>query len=67
MYDFPREVGRQLAMLLQHDPVPILRRRPDLPAELAALVDRGLSRTIEQRFAAAVEMRNALEPFSREP
>jgi hypothetical protein len=64
VFDFPREVGRQIAMLLQHEPIPILLRRPDLPAELASLIDRGLARNVEKRFATAAEMSHALELFS---
>lgn len=44
----------------ERGPVPVRERRPDLPSELAAVVDRALARRREDRFASAEEMASAL-------
>ncbi|HUY31867.1 MAG TPA: FHA domain-containing serine/threonine-protein kinase [Pirellulales bacterium] len=67
VYDFPRDVGRQIAMILQAEPVPVGRRRPELPAGLAAAIDRGLARAVSERFFSAAEMRHAMLPFCDPP
>ena len=63
VYDLPRGLSKQILMVLQDAPVPIRSRRPDLPAGLAAVIDRSLAREPEQRFADAKDMRRALLPF----
>ena len=63
IYDFPKQMGSKLLMVLQKDPVPILTRRPDLPAELAEAVHRGLARESSERFADCMLFREALLPF----
>jgi eukaryotic-like serine/threonine-protein kinase len=63
IYDFPKDIGSRLLMVLQEDPVPILKRRPDLPAELAEAVHRGLARNPSVRFANCMLFREALLPF----
>ncbi len=63
IYDFPKDIGSRLLMVLQEDPVPILKRRPDLPAELAEAVHRGLARNPSNRFANCMLFREALLPF----
>src|SRR5690606_18657950 len=42
---------------------PILERAPDLPDELARIVDKALSRTPDQRWESAREMQSALAQF----
>ena len=44
VYDFPLAFQNQLLTILHEDPVPIRRRRPDLPEALAAVIHRGLAR-----------------------
>ena len=44
VYDLPRTLPAQLAMLLGEPPVPIRARRPDLPAALAEMIGGSLSR-----------------------
>jgi serine/threonine-protein kinase len=64
VYHFPSEVQRQILMILQDAPVPIRERRPDVPAELAAIIHQALSRAPEERFPDVRAMREALRPFS---
>jgi serine/threonine protein kinase len=64
VYDFPGEIQRQLLMVLQDDPVPIRQRRPEIPAELSAIVHRALARSPEDRFADVRSMHDALRPFA---
>lgn len=45
------------------DPMPIARLRPDVPAELAAVVHRMLQKRPADRFATAAEVFEALAPF----
>lgn len=46
--------------IVQRGPVPILRRMPDCPAEVAGIVMRALSFDPADRFDSAEQMRNAL-------
>jgi hypothetical protein len=62
-HDFPPEVHRQLLMVLESDPAPILDRRPDLPAGLSEVIHRALARDPAARFADAKAFRDALRPF----
>ncbi len=57
--------GHQLMVTGMLDtPMPTLRSKaPDVPAELAAIVDRCLLKRKEQRFPDAVTLLRALEPF----
>ena len=64
VYDFPPEIQNQLLMILQEDPIPIRSRRAEIPAELAAIVDRALARAPEERFTDVKAMRAALLPFA---
>jgi len=54
-------------MILQAEPAPVGRRRPELPAGLAAAIDRGLARKVPERFFNAAEMRQTLLPFCDPP
>jgi eukaryotic-like serine/threonine-protein kinase len=64
VYDFPPEIQNQLLMILQEDPIPIRSRRAEIPAELAAIVERALARAPEDRFPDVRTMREALQPFA---
>jgi serine/threonine protein kinase len=62
--DFPR--GKDpWQVILQAEPVPIRRRRPDVPAPLAEVVDEALREGPESAFRTAGELRRALLAFSR--
>jgi serine/threonine-protein kinase len=63
-YRLPKQSERALLVILQKEPIPIRERRPDLPAELAALIQRGLAKDPEDRFTNAQTMRLALLKFS---
>ena len=63
IYDEPEGGGDLIKMLLEEHPIPILDRRPDVPAGLAAVVGKCLSRDPEQRYPDATAMRRALKPF----
>lgn len=59
-HDFPS--GRsQFLIVLEDAPVPIAQRLPEIPASLAAVIDRALAREPEKRFTSAAEMRHALK------
>jgi eukaryotic-like serine/threonine-protein kinase len=60
----PFEGGSAPAILLRlvgEEPPPLATARPDLPAEVRALVGRCLEKRPERRFSSAVELAEALE------
>ena len=63
IYEFPKSLSAQLAMILQDAPLPIAQHRSDVPAGLAAAIHRGLAREPEDRFPSVREFRLALQPF----
>ena len=67
VYDFPKRVELRILKILEENPVPIRARRPDLPAALAATIDRCLAREPGDRFADADSLREALTPFLNSP
>jgi serine/threonine-protein kinase len=52
-----------LKLLLEEPPVPIEKRRPDVPRELSAVLQRGLARDPAERYPDAASLRRALRPF----
>jgi eukaryotic-like serine/threonine-protein kinase len=64
LYDFPKDFGTQIAMVLNEAPVPLRTRRPELPEPLARVVHRALERDPARRFADVRAMRAALAPFA---
>lgn len=50
-----------LAVILRGGTVPIRERNPSIPENVAAVIDRALLDDIDQRYASAVEFREALE------
>jgi len=62
-YDLPPQFHQQFTMLLHQDPVPIQKRRPDLPASLVPIIHRAMARSPEGRFADVAEFRRALQPY----
>ena len=63
IYEFPKSLSGQLAMILQDAPLPITQHRSDVPAALAAAIHHGLARELEDRFPSVREFRLALQPF----
>jgi eukaryotic-like serine/threonine-protein kinase len=49
--------------IMHHDPIPLSKRRPDLPPGLCRLVMRSMARAPDGRFASAEELRAALAPW----
>ncbi|HEX5272353.1 MAG TPA: FHA domain-containing serine/threonine-protein kinase, partial [Gemmataceae bacterium] len=65
LYDFREPGPAALATILTEDPVPIEKRRDDLPAGLAAAVHRAVARDPADRFPDVAAFRAALMPFGR--
>jgi serine/threonine-protein kinase len=63
IYDLPKEFQKQLLMILNDDPVPIGKRRRDLPAGLVQVIHKALAREPSGRFGDVNEMKAALGPF----
>jgi serine/threonine-protein kinase len=63
IYDEPTGGGDLIRMLLEEHPVPIRQRRPDVPAPLAAVIEKCLARDPKERYPDAASMRRALKPF----
>ena len=63
IYDEPADGGDLIRMLLEEQPMPIRNRRPDVPAPLAAVIEKCLARDPKERFTDATSMRKALKPF----
>ncbi|MBF0565245.1 MAG: protein kinase [Nitrospirae bacterium] len=59
--DIFKSVKHQIDAVLKEPPVPILKRRPELPEILAAVVDKAVSKDPEKGFQSADSLRNELE------
>ncbi len=57
------EGGDVIRMLLEDPPVPIQKRRPEVPTGLAKVLERGLARDPDHRFPSAAQLRQALRPY----
>jgi serine/threonine-protein kinase len=49
-----------LEQIVKSEPVPLSQAAPDVPAPLAAIVDRSLRKEPAERFASAAELKAAL-------
>jgi len=63
IYDDIGDGADVVQVVMEEEPVPIRQRRPDVPPELAAVIDRGLAREPGDRFPDASALRQALRPF----
>ncbi|MFO0952022.1 MAG: FHA domain-containing serine/threonine-protein kinase [Isosphaeraceae bacterium] len=63
LYDQEADGGDLIRTLLEEPPVPVRQRRPDVPAGLAAVLERCLARNPRDRYPTAAAMRAALRPF----
>jgi serine/threonine-protein kinase len=63
IYDQLSDAGDLIRMLLEDPPVPIQKRRPEVPPSLAAVLQKCLARDPKDRYQTAAAMRQALRPF----
>jgi serine/threonine-protein kinase len=63
IYDEPAGGGDLIRMLLEEHPVPVRKRRADIPTPLAAVIEKCLARDANERYPDAASMRRALKPF----
>ncbi|MCE9560727.1 MAG: protein kinase [Planctomycetes bacterium] len=64
VFDLPPMPGGLLT-ILNKEPIPICDRRPDLPAELGAVIHRALAKKAPDRYPDVMAFRQALVPFGR--
>jgi serine/threonine protein kinase/tetratricopeptide (TPR) repeat protein len=57
-------VGSLMAAVMTDSPRPLRSLRPDLPAEMEAIIKRCLEKNAEDRFGSAQELADALAPFA---
>lgn len=65
IFPVPTKMAQRILAILQEEPVPLRQRRPGVPADLAAVVHRGLAKDSAERFADARALREALLPFAQ--
>lgn len=63
-YDFEeayiKDHRHPVEVLAASEPISVLKRKPELPAQLAAVVDRAVAKSVERRFQTAEAMRDGL-------
>ncbi len=64
IYDLPREIPKQLALILNDDPIPIRDRRRDVPEPLAVIIHKALARDPGDRYPDVRAFLAALTPFA---
>ena len=64
-FDAPDDLKRWIALLLEEEPVPIRKRRPEIPQELADVIHKALQKEAKDRFADVRALRKALHKFAR--
>jgi serine/threonine-protein kinase len=60
----PKDIGAQIAHLVTAAPVPINERKPDVPAKLAEVIHKALSREPADRYPDALAFRRELKRFA---
>lgn len=63
LFDFPAQAAQSLSMILHEEPIPLQRRRPEIPETLAAIVHRALAKSPTDRFEDVAALGQALLPF----
>lgn len=63
-HDFPKDIGAQIAHIVTAAPVPITERKPDIPAKLAEVIHKALSREPEDRYPDVMAFRQELKRFA---
>lgn len=61
--EVPEDIEQAVRVLRKQDPEPLGRVRPDLPRELAALIDQMLEKKPRRRPASAAEVAERLQAF----
>lgn len=61
----PAEIAKQILTILHEKPVPLQRRRPDLPLALSSVIQKALSKDPDERFSCVSEMKECLSIFRR--
>ena len=56
-----RKPKNPIQIILEEQPIPIRTRRPQVPPDLAAIVDRSVQKENERRHRSATEFRTDLE------
>jgi serine/threonine-protein kinase len=64
IFDLQGDLKKRLLAILQEDPIPIRKRRREIPQSLAAVIHRGLEREPQRRWPDAAAFRAALAPFA---
>ena len=64
VHDLPSDLGEQIAYIVTAAPVPIVDRRTDLPAGLAAVIHKALSREPGERYGDVMGFRKELKRFA---
>jgi hypothetical protein len=64
-HDLPKDVGRQLGIVVNGIPVPVRDRRAEVPAGLAAVLHKALAREPAERYPDVSAFRTALLPYTK--
>jgi serine/threonine-protein kinase len=62
----PSMLPELVSAIMHRPPVPVRRLRPEVPEELAAVIERCLAKDREARFSSAADLARALLPFAPE-
>lgn len=62
--DMPKDVGRQIAAVVNGSPVPVRDRRPEVPEGLAEVLHTALAREPADRYPDVAAFRTALLRFA---
>lgn len=64
IFDLGNDVRKQILMILHDEPVPITKRRADVPEELAGIIHRSLAKEPNSRFSDVRTLRQLLSRFA---
>lgn len=64
IHDLPKDLGASIGIVVSATPVPIIERRQDLPAGLADVIHKALSREPEDRYPDVMALRKELTRFA---
>lgn len=65
VFDFSAVPAAWVVTIATEEPVPIRRRRPEIPEDLATIIHKALNREPADRFPDVAAFRAALAPFAR--